>query len=163
LSLEEDAFDWFIGQDDNKFNTINDLVNAFLERWGDKKEHRHLLAELHTIKKKENETMEEFNKKFDDLVNSLHTDIKPLAASILIYYIEAFGGELRYQLRDKDPTTLKAQEVAIKIDRNMQASEKSNLPGFTRGNSSTSKQAELKDKIVSTRKKFFNRPFKRVN
>ena len=96
--------------------------------------------------------MEEFNKKFDDLVNSLHTDIKPPAASIFIYYIEAFGGRLRYQLRDKDPTNLKAQEVAIKIDRNMQASGKSNLPGFTRGSSSTSKQAELKDKTVSTEK-----------
>jgi hypothetical protein len=86
------------------------------------------------------------------LTSSLHTDIKPPVASILIYYIEAFNGEMRYQLRDKEPTTLKiAQEMAIKIDRNMQSSGKSNLPGFTRGN--TSKQSESKDKTVAIESK----------
>jgi hypothetical protein len=38
--------------------------------------------------------------------------------------------------------------MAINIDRNMQASGKSNLPGFTRGN--TSKQHESKDKAVAS-------------
>jgi replication-associated recombination protein RarA len=107
LSLEENAFDWFSGLDDNKFTTIKDLIEAFTERWGDKKEHSHLLAALHSIKKNEKETMEEFNNKFNDLISSLHKDIKPPDTSILIYYIEAFNGEMRYQLRDKESTTLK--------------------------------------------------------
>jgi hypothetical protein len=77
--------------DDNKYATITDLIDGFIERWGDKKEHRHLLATLHSIKKNENETMEEFNKKFNELVTSLHTDYKPPAVSILIYYIKAFN------------------------------------------------------------------------
>jgi len=125
------------------------LIDAFNERWGDKKEYRHLLAALHGIKKSENETMEEFNKKFNELVSSLHTDIKPPTASILIYYIEAFNSEMGYQLRDKEPTNLKiSQEMAINIDRNVQASGKSNLSGFTRGN--TSKQQEPKDKTVAS-------------
>jgi hypothetical protein len=113
---------------------------------------RHLLAALNIVKKNENETMEEFNKKFNDLVSSLHTYIKPPDNAILIYYIEAFSGEMRYQLRDKEPTNLKiAQEMATKIDKNMQASGKSNLPGFTRG--SISKQSEFKDKVVASKSK----------
>ena len=53
--------------------------------------------------------------------------------------------KLRYQLRDKEPTDLKAAEdIANKIDKNMQASGKSNLPGFTRG--SSSKQSDPKEK-----------------
>jgi hypothetical protein len=55
-TLEEDASDWFSSLDDNKYATINDLIEGFTERWGDKKEHRHLLAALHSIKKNENET-----------------------------------------------------------------------------------------------------------
>jgi hypothetical protein len=43
------------------------------------------------------------NQKFNELVSSMHSDIKPPAEAILIYYIEAFGGEMRYQLRDKEP------------------------------------------------------------
>jgi hypothetical protein len=41
LSLEEDALDWFSGLDDNKFTTIKDLIEAFPERWSDKKEQCH--------------------------------------------------------------------------------------------------------------------------
>jgi len=147
LSLEEDASNWFSSLDDNKYATITDLIDRFIEIWEDNKEHRHLLAVLHSIKKNENETMEEFNKKFNELVTSIHTDYKPPTTSILIYYIEAFNWEMRYQLQDKEPTNLKAsQEMAIKIDKNMQASQKSNLPGFSRGN--TSKQSENKEKEV---------------
>jgi hypothetical protein len=40
------------------------------------------------------------------------------------------------------------QEITIKIDKNMQASGKSNLPGFTRGN--TSKQSDNKEKAVTS-------------
>jgi hypothetical protein len=76
----------------------------------------------------------EFNKKFNDLVKSLLQTIKPPDASILIHYMEAFKGEIRYHLRDKEPATLKdAQKYAIKIEKNMQDVRKSNLPGFSRG------------------------------
>ena len=110
LSLEEDAHECFSGCVDNTFKTIKDLLDAFTEKWGDKKEHCHLLAALNTIKKNENETMEEFNKRFNEIINSLHKDIKPPDASILIYYIEAFSGEMCYRLRDKEPTNLKVAQ-----------------------------------------------------
>jgi hypothetical protein len=147
LSLEDDASDWYEDKPDNTFKTLKDLIDVFTEKWGEKRDHRHLLAALNTMKKNENETMDEFNKRFNELVSSMHQDIKPPESAILIYYIEAFSGEMRYQLRDKEPTDLKrAQETAIKIDKNMQASGKSNLPGFTRG--SSSKQLDPKEKAT---------------
>ena len=85
----------------------------------------------------ENETMDAFNTKFGRVVVDLPRDIKPSDASILISYIESFTGDLRYQLRDKDPVDLKtAQELAEKLEKNMQSSGKSNIPGYTRGNTS---------------------------
>jgi hypothetical protein len=48
LSLEEDASDWYEDCADNKFKTLKDLLDAFTERWGDKRDHRHLLAALNT-------------------------------------------------------------------------------------------------------------------
>jgi hypothetical protein len=126
---------------------LAEIHKAFRERWGDQKENRHLLVSLSTSQKKENETMDEFNKKFNDLVKSLPTTIKPLDASILIHYMEAFEGEIRYQIRDKDPQTLKdAQNFAVRIDKNMQDARKSNIPGFSRGTSS--KNVEERKKKV---------------
>ena len=102
----------------------------------------------------ENETIDEFNTKFRHVVVDLPREIKPRDASILISYIKAFTGDLRYQLRDKEPTDLKtAQELAEKIEKNMQSSGKSNIPGYTRGNTSYSeekgKACESKEKGAS--------------
>ena len=158
LSLEDEVFDWFSNLDDNKFPTLSSLIDEFMDKKGDKKEHRHALATLNTIKKIENETMVEFNKRFNDLVNSMHKDIKPSEASTLIYYIEAFSGDLDYQLRDKEPTNLAStQSMVVKIERNMQASGKSNIPGFAKG--SSSKHFEPKEKPES---KVSSDPFKEL-
>ena len=102
----------------------------------------------------ENETIDEFNTKFRCVVKDLPREIKPRDSSILISYIEAFTGDLRYQLWDKDPTDLKtAQDLAKKIEKNMQSSGKSNIPGYTRGNTSYNKEKgkaiELEEKATS--------------
>ena len=84
--------------------------------------------------------MDEFNTKFRHVVADLPRDIKQKNASILISYIESFIGDLRYQLRDKEPADLKTtQELEEKIEKNMQYSVKSNIPGYTRGNTSCNK------------------------
>jgi hypothetical protein len=55
----------------------------------------------------------------------------------LIYYIEAFEGEMRYALRDKDPQNLDAaQNIALRVEQNLLEARKSNIPDFTRGSSS---------------------------
>ena len=126
LSLQEDAGDWYLDLVDNSYKTLNEFQTGFKEKWGEKKEPRHQLATLHNIKKMENETMEEFNKKFRYLVSYLHKDINPNDATIIIYYIEEFTGDLRYQLRDKEHATLKlAQDLAEKIEKNMHSSSMS--------------------------------------
>ena len=58
-------------------------------------------------------------------------------------------GDLKYQLRDKEPIDLaQAQEKATKIDRNMQSCGRSNLPGFTRGNPSSSNPNKSKSNEI---------------
>ena len=154
LSLEDNATKWYSDLDDDSYKTLNEFLEGFKKKWGEKKEPRHLLAALHNIKKMENETIDEFNTKFRRVVVDLPREIKPKDASILISYIEAFTGDLRYQLRDKELANLKtAQELAEKIERNMQSSGKSNIPGYTRGNTSYNeekgKSFESKEKGAS--------------
>jgi hypothetical protein len=117
FSLEGDVVEWFTDFSANKFNTLNSILDEFKKRWGDPKEHRFQLVALTTSHKKENETVVEFNTKFNSMVKILHDDIKHSDIAILIYYIEAFEGEMRYALRDKDPQTLEAaQATTIRIE-----------------------------------------------
>jgi len=43
------------------------LQNAFLEKWGERKENRYLLVALSSSKGNQTETIEEFNKWFDQI------------------------------------------------------------------------------------------------
>jgi len=101
LSLEEYAYDWFHDLEDYKFKTIQGLIHSFSERWGDRNEYFHWLDSLDSFKKEENETMNEFNKCFNDFIHDLPDAIRPPNDVILIYYMGAFNDEIYYQLRDK--------------------------------------------------------------
>jgi ribonuclease HI len=145
-SLEGDALEWFTDFPAAKFSTLEEILDEFRKRWGDQKEHRFQLAALTTIQKKENETVVEFNTKFNNLVKGLHRDIKPSDAAILIYYIDAFEGEMRYALRDKEPQDLQtAQRIAMRVEQNLLESRKSNIPGFNRGSSSKVSEEKKKE------------------
>ena len=94
--------------------------------------------------------MDEFNQRFTELSNVIASTYKPPSPSILVYYIEALNGNMQYQIRDKEPSTLlNAQETAVKIDRNMQSSGESNLHGYSRSSTplkSTEQKEEDSDK-----------------
>jgi len=100
LSLEGDSLNWLCDFPPNSYKTLKELQDGFIDKWGECRGNCHLLAALKTIKTNENKTMEEFNKKFNEYVANLHTNIKPPLTAILIHYIEAFSDEIAYQLRD---------------------------------------------------------------
>ena len=128
LSLDGKAGNWYDNLPDNSFTTLAKFKTVFLGKFGSRKEPRHLVATLTSIKKSETKTMDEFNNKFTELANSIPITYSPPAASVLEYYIEALSGKIQYQIRDKEPTTLLlAQGSAIKIDKNMQSSGESNI------------------------------------
>ena len=68
LSLKEDACDWHNNLANDSYNSWDSFKKGFLEIFGERKEPRFLLNALHSIKRNENETMEEFNKKIEMLL-----------------------------------------------------------------------------------------------
>ena len=95
--------------------------------------------------------------------NAIPTEYAPTKPTILVYYIEALSGKMQYQIRDKEPANLlQAQEMAIKIDLNMQSSGESNLHGYSRS-STPLKISEPKDKDpVSTMKDTYEKQMKEM-
>ena len=91
-------------------------------------------------------TMDEFNTRFTELSKAIPTEYAPTKPTNLVYYIETLSGKMQYQIRDKEPAhLLQAQEMAIKIDLNMQSSSESNLHCYSRS-STPLKISEPKDK-----------------
>lgn len=78
LSLEDNAIEWFHDKADNAFDSLRALTDAFKDKFGDKREGKYLVKELNTIKKRENEIVEEFNQRFNSLLRDMTQDYKPL-------------------------------------------------------------------------------------
>ena len=60
----DDAEEWYLDLDDDSYKNLSEFQIGFRKKWGEKKEPGHLLTALYSIKKTENETMDEFNTKF---------------------------------------------------------------------------------------------------
>jgi hypothetical protein len=67
------------------------LVEAFLKRWGTKRDNRMLLIQFNQMKK-ENETLKEFDARFDNLLRKIPKELAPTEATVLLLYINAFEG-----------------------------------------------------------------------
>ena len=99
LTLGGDAHEWFTEKPRNSFDSLQSIIDAFKEKYGDKREGRHLVNAISIIKKRENETLEEFNKRFNGIVRELPQDYKPIDKSLRDFYIDAFSLEPSYELR----------------------------------------------------------------
>jgi hypothetical protein len=73
-SLTEEALDWFRGLPDNHLMSYEAFSNLFKSRWSTKIDGGMLGAQFNQIKKKENETVKEFNTRFDRLYNQIPTE-----------------------------------------------------------------------------------------
>ena len=66
------------------------MEHVFIQRWGEKRDHGYSLTEFNAIKKKSDETMAEFVRRFNKLYNSLPAEIKPPPAGAKITFVGAF-------------------------------------------------------------------------
>jgi hypothetical protein len=81
---------------------------------------RRLGAQFNQIKKKENETVKEFNTRFDRLYNQIPTEFCPTTSSVCLLYMNAFEGKFHFILKDKKPTSLaQAKEYSVDIEENL--------------------------------------------
>jgi hypothetical protein len=95
-----------------------------MKRWGTKRDPRMLLLQFNEIKKKENETVKEFDARFENLLQQIPDNISPKDDVVLLLYTNAFEGKFGFMLKDKSPKTLgEAQEQAAKIEENILSSK----------------------------------------
>ena len=76
-SLDGEARKWFKTLVGRSITTWEIMEDTFLRKWGEKKYHGHCLTEFNTLKKRHNEGVSEFIKRFNKLYLSLPADMKP--------------------------------------------------------------------------------------
>ena len=69
-SLEGEARKWFKGLPNGSINNWEDLENRFTQIWGENRDHGYSLIEFNAIKRRPNEDISKFVKRFNKLHNS---------------------------------------------------------------------------------------------
>ena len=66
------------------------MENAFIKKWGEKKDDGYCLIEFNALRKRHNEGVSEFIKRFNKLYASLPAEMKPHQISAKVVFVAAF-------------------------------------------------------------------------
>ena len=89
-SLDGEARKWFKTLGDRSINNWEEMENAFTKKWGDNKDHGYCLTEFNTLRKRHNEDVSEFIKRFNKLYTILPAEMKPHQTTAKVVFVAAF-------------------------------------------------------------------------
>ena len=92
-SLTEEALYWFRGLPHNHLTSYEAFANLFKNRWSTKTDGGTLGPQFNQIKKKENETVKEFNIRFGRLYIQIPIDFLPTTSLVHLLYMNDFEGQ----------------------------------------------------------------------
>ena len=85
----------------SSINNWEELETLFTQIWSGKRDHGYSLTEFNAIKKKANENMNEFFKRFNKLYNSLPIEMKPPPNGARVGFTGAFELFFSFTLRER--------------------------------------------------------------
>ena len=106
-SLKQDAQQWFQCLEEISINSWQDLQDVFLTYWGEGKSYEKHLLELYSIRRQSNESISEFNRRFQKIYFNMPKEIQPPEATAMVYYLKALSIFLAFNLKERKPHTLK--------------------------------------------------------
>jgi hypothetical protein len=119
-SLTGDVKKWFKALRAASIADIADFHRNFIDRWEVKKKPLQILSKYENIKRNQGETVQDNCIRFNNLYNSIPTDIKPPQGLALINLLDGFDVDMSYQLRKRNFSALKdMQKSAVSVEANL--------------------------------------------
>jgi hypothetical protein len=124
-SLDGEVRKWFRSLPPASIADIEALYEAFIKKWGDRRDYLYYITEFGALKRKNGESISDFTKRFNKMYGRIPDEIKPTEASTKITYANAFDAEFSLLLRERRSTTLLSmQEATIEVESNILASDR---------------------------------------
>ena len=124
-SLDGDVRKWFRELPANSITIIEELQDLFMRQWGDTKDHTYYITEFGALRRKKDETIADFLKRFNKMYGRIPAEIKPLETSTKLTYANAFDHEFSLLLRERRPVTLlNMQDATLELDSDILASNR---------------------------------------
>ena len=96
-----------------------------MRQWGDTKDHTYYITEFLGLRRNNDETIDDFSKRFNKMYSRILAEIKPSETSAKLTYANAFDHEFSLLLREIRPVTLlNMQEGTLEVESNILASNR---------------------------------------
>ena len=96
-----------------------------MRQWGDTKDHTYYITEFGALRRKKDETIAYFSKRFNKMYGRIPAEIKPSETSVKITYANDFDHEFSLLLRERRPVSLlNMQDAALEVESNILASNR---------------------------------------
>jgi hypothetical protein len=119
-NLEGDVRKWFGEIPMASISTWKPLESTFMRKWGEKRYNIYYIPQFFSLKKRANEVVVEFNRRFNKIYKKIPRDIKPSQLVEKVTYVGAFVVDFSMVLRERrSPNFLIMQDDAIEIEGNM--------------------------------------------
>jgi hypothetical protein len=105
-SLVGEVKRWFRDLPVESITSWTDFHDVFLYKWAERKSHHQYLSEFYTTKRRNDETIMKFNRRFENLYHNIPVEIRPSEAVAKVYYALAHHLDLAFYLRERKSPTL---------------------------------------------------------
>ena len=96
-----------------------------MRQWGDTKDHTYYITGFGALRRKKDETIAVFSKRFNKMYIRIPAKIKPSKTCAKLTYANAFDHEFSLLLRERRPVSLlNMKDVALEVESNILASNR---------------------------------------
>jgi hypothetical protein len=121
-SLVGEVKRWFRNLPSESINSWIDFNDFFLHKWVERKSHHQYLSEFYATKRRNDETIMKFNRRFENGYNNLHVEIRPSEIVAKVYYALAHHRDLTFYLKERKSSTLQQMFIDVEeIENNLWA------------------------------------------
>jgi hypothetical protein len=121
--LDGQARKWFKELPANSVTGIEQLDEAFLKHWGERRDLLYYISEFGNLRREDGESVSHFIKRFNRMFGKTPAEIKPSDASAKITFSAAFDPDFCLILRERRLTTLSLmQDAALEVESNIMES-----------------------------------------
>jgi hypothetical protein len=79
---------WFRALAAGSLRSYEELENAFIRQWGERRDHLYYLTEFGALRKKNSESVLEFTQRFNKLYNKIPVEVKPSQPAAKVTFVE---------------------------------------------------------------------------
>jgi hypothetical protein len=90
--------------------SYDDLENAFLRQWGEKKDHLYYLTKFGALRKRNFESFLEFTHRFNKIYRKIPAEVKPSQPLAKVTFAGAFEPDFSVLLRERRYATLEGMQ-----------------------------------------------------